>query len=158
MKNTITTPTLDQWLANQAIQFDLAVTHFNSELQKAGFTCLSHALAQRGKSKEFFIEFFTQNRIIWDEEHFKKASFDEIKHELELAFKFCDAYLKKHSKQEVLVSSDPITQTDEMYIIKPSAQTQTQTNEVKKLPLKPFIEQTVLKEGTRYIRKVPVAA
>ncbi len=155
--NTNTTSTLQEWLAKQVDEFSLAVNHFNSELQKTGFTCLSHALSQRGKSKEFFIEFFAQNRILWDEEHFKKATLDEIKHELELAFKFLNAYLKTYiKKEEVPVLVNQI-ESDEMYI-KPVEQNSAPVREAKNLPMKKVIEQTVLREGTLYIRRIETAA
>jgi hypothetical protein len=157
MKRIIRKHTLQEWLANQAKEFDLAVTHFNSELQKTGFTCLSHALSQRGKSKDFFIEFFTQNRILLEEKDFLKASLDEIKHELELAFKFCDAYLKTHIKKEEVPVSVNQVESDDMYI-KPSEKNSAPVHEVKNFPMKPVIEQTVLKEGTLYIRRVKIAA
>ena len=161
MKNKITIPTLDQWLANQANQFDLAVIHFNSELQKAGFTCLSHAISQRGKSKEFFIEFFTQNRIVWDDDSFKKATLDEIKHELELALKFHDAHLKTRSKkngcQSELEETPQVIEVDEIYI--KSIEINSDSMEAppgKTLPLKPTILRTVLKEGTLYVIQEPL--
>jgi hypothetical protein len=44
-----------------------------------------------------------------------------------------------------------------MYI-KPSEKNSAPVREVKSFPMKPVIEQTVLKEGTLYIRRVKIAA
>ncbi|MDB4984037.1 MAG: hypothetical protein JWM20_216 [Patescibacteria group bacterium] len=112
---------LELWLEDQRGKFPLAVPHFINELLSKNFETLGHALARKDESAEFLAEFFHKNFVMLEQEDIKKMSADQIKKELELAFKFSNAHLqvvankalsteahveKKEDSQEIYLKRD----------------------------------------------------